>query len=357
LNGEGVRETAAVQKLIEQLGNERVEAARAKFNAMKPGERQTQMRKNWTALLGNIEPAKAQRVGPELEDIVIDKVRIERHQLSVEPGIVVPLVLLVPPQAKREKVPVVIGVAQSGKQAFVNGRADIVAAILRNGIAVALPDVRGTGETSPGATRDRHSAATSISSTGLMTGQPLLGAQVRDLRTVMRYLPTHPQLDAKRLALWGDTFTSPLDAEDVWKVPHGVDDRPVPLEPLGGLLALLGALYEDDVRAVFTHGSLASFTSTLASPFCYLPHDAIVPGVLQTGDLTDLAATLSPRSLRMCAMVDGVNRRIGRLPMEKAYDPTRSAYRAAKADQALALEPNAPSANELARWFATHLAM
>jgi hypothetical protein len=141
----------------------------------------------------------------------------------------------------------------------------------------------------------------------------------------------------------------------VWKMPHGVDDRPAPLEPLGGLLAMLGALYEDDVRAAFTHGGLASLTSTLASPFCYLPHDAIVPGVLQTGDLTDLAATLSPRPLRMCAMVDGVNRRIGRLPMEKAYDPTRSAYRAANGVQALALEPNAPSANELARWFATHL--
>ena len=189
-----------------------------------------------------------------------------------------------------------------------------------------------------------------------MTGQPLLGAQLRDLRSVILYLKLHKQLDVKRLALWGDTFTSPLDAEDVWKIPHGVDDRPAPLEPLGGLLALLGALYEDDVRAVFTHGSLASLTSTLASPFCYLPHDAIVPGVLQSGDLADLAAALAPRPFRQCAMVDGINRRMARLPMEKAYDPTRSAYRTAKAEGALTLEPNPPSPNDLARWFATHLA-
>jgi hypothetical protein len=197
---------------------------------------------------------------------------------------------------------------------------------------------------------------TAISSTGLMTGQTTLGGQLRDLRTILRYLKSHPQLDAKRVGLWGDTFMQPIDADDEWKVPHGVDERPAPLEPLGGMLALLGALYEDDVRAVFAHGSLANFTSTLTSPFCYLPHDAIVPGMLQSGDLTDVAATLSPRPLRLCAMVDGVNRRMARFPMEKAYEPARSAYRAAKAEGALTIEPNAPSPNDLARWFATHLA-
>ena len=33
--------------------------------------------------------------------------------------------------------------------------------------------------------------------------------------------------------------------------------------PLGGLLALLGAVYEDDVRAVFVSGGLASYRSVL----------------------------------------------------------------------------------------------
>lgn len=352
----GVREMPSVQKLIEQLGQERVETARKKLDAMKPSDRLAQLRANWKDLLDNVEPGKAQRVGPEIEDTVIDKVRIERHHLVTDPGIVVPMLLLVPPQAKREKVPVVIGVAQHGKQAIVNGRADVVAAILRNGMAVALPDVRGTGETSPGMARDRRGPMTAISSTGLMTGQPILGGQLRDLRTVLSYLNSHPQLDGKRIALWGDTFTPPLEEDAVWKVPHGADDRPTPLEPLGGMLALLGALYEDDVRAVFAHGSLASFTSTLSSPFCYLPHDAIVPGMLRSGDLTDLAATLSPRPLRLCVMVDGLNGPMARFPMEKAYEPTRSAYRAAKAEGMLTIEPNAPTPNDLARWFATHLA-
>ena len=49
-------------------------------------------------------------------------------------------------------------------------------------------------------------------------------------------------------------------------------------EPLGGLLALLGGLFEDDVRAVAVRGGLVSYASLLDSPFFYVPHDAVVPG-------------------------------------------------------------------------------
>jgi hypothetical protein len=262
---------------------------------------------------------------------------------------------MVPPHAKGAKLPVVIAVSQAGKQAFITARADAVAALLRNGIAVALPDLRGTGETNPGGDRDRRSPATSISSTGLMTGQTMLGARLRDLRTVLRYVKQLPAVDAKRVALWGDSFTEPLGDDDAWKLPHGIDDRPAPCEPLGSLLALLCGLYEDEVRAVYAHGGVANFASALPTPFCYLPHDVIVPGVLATGDLPVLATALSPRPLRLSGMVDCVNRRMARLPMAKIYENVRASYRAAEAEQAFILEPNAPSAGDLARWFATQL--
>jgi len=354
---ESARDGRNVTSIIEQIGNERVQAARARLAALKQEERLTQLRKDWTRLLGNVEPsATVQRIGPDLADLTFAKIRAERHHLNVEPGIVVPIVMFIPAQAKREKAPVVIAVSQAGKQAFVSGRAETVAALLRNGIAVALPDLRGTGETSPGEARDRRSPATSISSTGLLTGQSLLGARLRDLRTVMRYVKKHPELDGKRVAIWGDSFTDPLGPDDAWKLPHGVDDRPAPSEPLGGLLALLAAFYEDDVRAVYAHGGVASYTSALSSPFCYLPHDVIVPGVVSAADLPDVAAALAPRPVRLSGMVDGVNRRVGRLPIEKIYEPARASYRSAEAEQSLVLEPNAPSSGDLARWFATHLA-
>jgi hypothetical protein len=288
-------------------------------------------------------------------DEMIGRVRLERHHLRVEPGIVVPLIVLVPPHRDGAKAPLVIGLAQEGKQALLNKRADQIAALLTRGIAVALPDLRGIGETSPGPGRDRRAPVTSVSATGLMTGNTLLGARLRDLRAIHRYLKRHPALDEKRIALWGDSFIDPYPEDFNGRVPHGIDGRPEPCEPLGGLLAMLAALYEDDIRAVYVHGGLSSWTTALADPFCHLPHDVVVPGALTAGDVCDLAAALAPRPLRIAGMVDGGNRRLTRLPTEKAYAPTRAAYRAAGAEMSLILEPAAPSAGDLARWLLANL--
>ena len=55
----------------------------------------------------------------------------------------------------------------------------------RLGRTVCLVDVRGTGETQPGTSAERGSSRTSVSQTNLILGQPLLGSQLRDLRTVV----------------------------------------------------------------------------------------------------------------------------------------------------------------------------
>lgn len=343
--------TQPAHSLMQKIATERVDGARTKLHVLPPDGEREKLRKDWARLLGDIEPGGSiRRITPDQETIVLEKIHVERFHLCVEPGILVPVVLMIPPQAKREKVPLVVGVAQAGKDAFLKQRAETLAALLRNGVAVALPDVRGTGETSPGDLRDRRSQAMFASATGLMTGRPLLGARLRDLRSVLAFLRRHSNLDMERIALWGDSFTDPLQADRNWKVPHGIEDRPPPSEPLGGLLAMLGALFEDDVRAVYSHGGLVSFASALESPFCYFPHDVIVPGALTIGDLPDLARGLVPRSLRMTGMVDGINRRVARLAVEKTYEPTRNAYRAARSEGSLSLEPGSPTPKELARW-------
>src|SRR5207249_6489375 len=79
-------------------------------------------------------------------------------------------------------------------------------------------------------------------------------------------------------------------------------------EPLGGLLALLTALYEPEVAAVATRRGLASFLSVLDDRFLYLPLDVIVPGILEAGDLPDIAAAIAPQPVLVQAAVDGRNR-------------------------------------------------
>src|SRR5262249_33191361 len=143
--------------------------------------------------------------------------------------------------------------------------------------------------------RGRSSASTSQSASELMLGQTLLGARLRDLRSVRRYLSGRTDLDPLRVALWGDSFAPVNSHESNLAVPLDANRLPDPAEPLGGLLSLLSALFDEDIRAVYARGGLASFRSLLDSPFCYVPHDAIIPGALTAGDMNDVAAALAPR--------------------------------------------------------------
>jgi hypothetical protein len=279
----------------------------------------------------------------------------ERIALEVEPRIVVPLVLLSPPRKDNERLPVVVAFAQEGKQAFLKDRAEVLAELLTGGAAVCLLDVRGTGETRPTGERVRQSSATSISATELMLGQTLLGSRLRDLRSALRYLRTRPELDAARLALWGDSF-APVNPKDRnLEVPLDADKLPAQVEPLGGFLALFGGLFEDRVRAVCARGGLAGYDSVLQSCFCYVPHDAVVPGALTAGDLCDVAAALAPRPLRLEGLVDGRNRRVSTDVLAKTYEPAVGAYRSAGGRDRLILSPDGENAVAAARWLLAHV--
>src|SRR5262249_10502719 len=156
-------------------------------------------------------------------------------------------------------------------------------------------------------------------------------SRLRDVRSVFRYLRTRADLDAGRVALWGDSFApTNLRGADL-AVPMEVDPFPHQAEPLGGLLALFGALFEDDVRAVSVRGGLAGDASLLQSPFVYVPHDALVPGALTAGDLGDVAASLAPRPLRVSGLVDGLDRAVPPDALEASLEPAREAYRSQSA--------------------------
>jgi hypothetical protein len=186
-----------------------------------------------------------------------------------------------------------------------------------------------------------------------MLGQTLVGSRLRDVRSVLRYLRTRPDLDAGRVAMWGDSLAPANPGGQALAVPLDADPFPHQAEPLGGLLALFTALFEDGVRAVYVRGCLTGYESVLQSQFCYVPHDALIPGALTAGDLCDVAAALAPRPLRMEGLVDGLDRAVGADETARVMEPARSAYRALDAATSLQLvEPGAPSpTTELRFWF------
>jgi hypothetical protein len=340
--------------LAEEVGAERSAAARRRLAELKPEERLPQLRRDWARLLGPVEPETAKATVQESGKL--GTATVERVGLKVEAGVVVPLLLLLPPHGDNARLPVVVGVSQDGKEGFLRQRPEAVAALLGGGIAVCLPDVRGTGETRPsGDARGRQSASTGLSSSELMLGGTMVGARLRDLRSVLRYLRTRTELDNGRLALWGASF-APVNAEDRnLAVPLEMEKLPDQSEPLGGWLALFGALYEDEVRAVLVGGGLASYQSVLHGQFCYLPHDVVVPGALTTGDLPEVAALLAPRPLRLEGLVDGTNRRLSAEALARTYAPAREAYTAAKAGERLELAGKSEGKETSARWLLERL--
>jgi hypothetical protein len=282
-----------------------------------------------------------------------DELEVERIVLETEPGILVPLVILESGKQGTPK-PIVLGLAQSGKAAFLRERAGLIAELMRGGAAVCLPDLRGTGETRAGEARGRESQSTEISSTELMLGETLVGARLRDARAVLDYLRKQPNLDTRRIVVWGDSFAPVNGLERDLKIPLGIPGEPGVSEPVGGMLALLMALFEEDVRVVYARGGLMGFETVLKSQFCYLPHDVVIPGVLTAGDLCDVAAILAPRYVRLEGLVDGLNRHADLKTVLSAYEPARQAYAIASASGNLVLGVPADD-SAVAQWLLASL--
>lgn len=313
--------------VMTDIASTRIKQARDRRNQSSAEERVQALRHAWRQRLGPIDPAHAPLVVSRDEHAVAG-VKVERIVLEVEPGILVPLLIFLPADRTQGPLPTVIGVAQAGKTAFLKERSAEIQQLLGAGLAVVLPDVRGTGETAPGTGRGRDSAATSHSVHVQWFGETILGQRLRDLRSTMAYLDSRHDVDGRRIALWGESFSPPNDTSTDFQVPHGADGLPTFAEPLGELLGLLGGLYEDRVQAVYTSGGLLSYRSVLSHDVVLIPHDAAVPGALTIGDLCDLAAALAPRPLHLATMVDHLNRRVSLEDATAEFAPTIHAYAA-----------------------------
>jgi hypothetical protein len=330
-----------------ELGQERVERARKRLaTLLDEGENAAPAwaRQQWARLLGHVEPSpKTYFVG-----IGVKVAPLEFGECKGDLG---SYCLLLPEDgAERRKHPVVVAFAQGGIRELLKERADAVAALLQQGIGVCLAEWRGMASKTE---RGRGSSATAWSATELMLGETVLGHQLRGLRQLLAHLRKHESVDSKRLALWGESLAKANPPGRILEVPLDAEKMPDLAEPGASLLALLGCLFEPDVRAVLARGGLASYQSALRSPFVYLPHDAMVPGALTAGDWAELVAVLAPRAVRLEGLVDGRNRYVTAEEAAKAYEPARHAYRKTVGRLTLSQEPS--GAEALTRWLTAAL--
>lgn len=313
-----------VHQLAAELAASRLATARAARASLSPDRRIARLRDELSAVLGKVEaPPGAVVMASSRSEFELAGARGEKMSLTVEPRIHVPLILVRPTTDEGDSPPVVVAVCQAGKERWLRERSHEVARLLRNGMAVCAIDVRGTGETRVGDGRGRTSAATALAADEWMLGRTLLAGQLFDLRAALGYLRTRPDVDGRRLALWGDSLVAPNPAVAPMK-PHGIDHPTASPEPAGALLALLAALHEDQVAAIVVRGAVYAFQSALETPDCSLPADVVLPDLLTIADLSDLVAAVAKQPVRIQGLVDGRNRPVTKRQILDAWRPSTS---------------------------------
>jgi dienelactone hydrolase len=321
------RRPKTVSAIAYQMAEDRLSTARRALASLPPSERRRALRAALEAKLGDTKPpdhVKDRSVWKQPFSAFV----AEGIELRFDAEMRIPLLLLRPQAKPTARLSVVLALAQGGKERFFAEWSNILAELLKRGVAVCLADVRGTGELAP------SSSVTSLAATELMLGSTALGARIKDTRALLQYLSGRPEIDPQRILLWGDSVapTNPtgvfldrsmtLEPERQESGPQATHQA----EPLGGLLALATALYEDNVRAVVVSGGLASFRSVLRDRFCYVPQDIVVPGILEQADIPDIIGALSPRRVLLEGLVDGQNRPIATTKLDEELKPALEAY-------------------------------
>jgi hypothetical protein len=163
-------------------------------------------------------------------------------------------------------------------------------------------------------------------------------------------------MDADRIGLWGDSFApvNPphllIDEQVQWQIGPEIEQQ---AEPLGGLLALLGGLYQEGVRMIAVRGGLNSYLSICDDYFAYVPADVIVPGILEAGDIADVAAALAPRPVLLEGLVDGRDRLLSEAELQGQLSSLRRAYQGLPGSKLVV--NSGTGLTNLAEWFRTGL--
>jgi len=88
-------------------------------------------------------------------------------------------------------------------------------------------------------------------------------------------------------------------------------------------------------------------------PFLYVPQEEIVPGILEAGDVAEVASALAPHPLLLQGLVDGRDRLVPVADYKGQLAPVYEAYRTISSN-ALSIRPG-ENASQFANWFLTHL--
>ena len=184
----------------------------------------------------------------------------------------------------------------------------------RKGFTVLVPDLIGTGETGPGYFRgDAFIEGTSYNVwfASMLTGRSITGISASDVVRLTRILNEY----------------------------HGCDEVYALAKGEMSTVLLHAAAFEPSISRVALLDPLSSYHSLVTTRY-YSPrfiHGA-VPGMLESYDLPDLAASLAPRVLMLVNVIDGAGESDDQSEMDKDLSVIRNAYRQRASSGSLMIE-------------------
>ena len=306
-----------IQGHLEKLAQNQIDDAFKKYPTPMTGETLASFKKDWTNKLGVTQSAMPAQVISS-ESSTFENVSLTKVVLNTEKEHYLPLLILKPANIKTPSNKIAIMISQGGKKSLLENRSSQIASLLKAGFTVCLPDIRGTGELKTGTSRGRSSGSTSLSSSLMMTGDLRITGQLRDIQSVLDWLKKESSPAIPRFLLWGDSPSNTIPDHTNFNLPRD-DDSILPMqpEPLGGLLALFSALFNDDVKTITIKGGLASFASALNHHLVQIPHETVIPGIFSMGDIPLLINSLGTRTIFLDQMVDGLNLEIAGPKLEQ----------------------------------------
>ena len=210
--------------------------------------------------------------------------------ISTAPQVRMPLYLLVPKKAGK-KLPVaiaynghgygvrdIVGLWEDGSERFTPDgyHKDFAIELCRRGFLVAAPEIACFGERrtdyshlNRGVGQPEPSTCHNASTYAFMLGKSVLGMRVRDGMRLIDYLTTLDGADSSRLGAMGISG--------------------------GGMLTFFHAALDERIKACVVSGYFSSFRSSiLAFNHCTCN---FVPGLLNLGEMTDIAGLILPRPM------------------------------------------------------------
>lgn len=259
------------------------------------------------ALLATVRRALAIDTAPEAAEASPSAGRINRGDYEIgkgtlvpEPGIRLPYLLMSGGPSTSYRILVLPG----------EGKASVAVAggpmerLVKDGHPAVAVDLRGMGETTPEA-KSPFGADWKEAFLGIHLGRPLLGQRVRDILSTNAGMGGECHLVASGAAAPAALHAAALDP----RIPE-----------------------------IVLEGGLVSWASVLKTPVTQNQLGNVVPGVLASYDLPDLAAAIAPRKLTLKSPVDAAGRPVSQADLESAFAAAREAYRAAGAAQNLILQ-------------------